>query len=95
MAKTRTTKGPGRPPKAREQAPDAPKRGPGRPPKASTQPLPPVTGIRFPVELLARVDAFVARRNVELEGEGFTTNRNAVVVRLVRDALDAIEGPST
>lgn len=69
---------------------EAPKRKPGRPAKATTQPLPPVTGIRFPPELLARVDAYVDARNAELASEGLTTNRNAIIVRLVRDALDAV-----
>lgn len=67
----------------------APKRRPGRPVNPNTQPLPPVTGLRIPTELLERVDAFVEARNRELASEGLTTNRTAVVVRLLREALDA------
>lgn len=73
----------------------APKRRPGRPANPNTQKLPPVTGLRIPAELLARVDAHVEARNAELAGEGLTTNRTAVVIRLLREALDAREALTT
>lgn len=69
----------------------APKRRAGRPANPNTQPLPPVTGLRLPVELLARVDAYVEARNATLASEGLTTNRTAAVIRLLREALDALD----
>jgi hypothetical protein len=68
---------------------NAPKRSAGRPPKPTTVPLPTVTGIRLPDDLRARLDAAVDARNAELASEGLTTNRNALVVKLLREALDA------
>lgn len=88
MAKPRNTGRASKPAKPSTST-EAPKRKPGRPARPDTQPLPPVTGIRFPVELLERVDAFVDERNAELATEGLTTNRNAIIVRFVREALDA------
>lgn len=85
QASTRNTK------REPAQKPETPaKRPPGRPPKATTVPLPSVTGVRFPPEIIERVDAYVDLRNEELRGGGLTTNRNAMIVRLVRDALDVV-----
>ena len=53
--------------------------------------LPNVTGIRIPEDLRARLDALVDVRNTELAPEGLSTNRNAMVVKLLRDALDAVD----
>lgn len=69
----------------------APKRRAGRPANPNTQPLPPVTGLRIPAELLERIDAFVETRNRELASEGLSTTRTAAVIRLLREALDARE----
>ena len=89
MAKPRNTPKRTTPKPATPEA--APKRRPGRPANPNTPALPPVTGLRIPVELLARGDAFVETRNRELASEGLSTTRTAAVIRLLREALDARE----
>ena len=54
--------------------------------------LPPVTGIRIPIDLLDEIDTLVGSEKARLASEGATTNRNALVVRLLREALDASTG---
>ena len=64
-------------------------RPPGRPKKAVTTHAINVTGVRLPEDLRARLDAVVDEENAQHAAAGLTTNRNAVIVRLLREALDA------
>lgn len=52
--------------------------------------LPPVT-IRPEPELLARIDAEVARRNRALRPQGYTTSRGAVMVIALREFCERAE----
>lgn len=92
MAKPRNTPKRTTPKPAPSEA--APKRRAGRPANPNTQPLPPVTGLRLPLDLLDALDAYVEKRNAELASEGLTTNRTAVVIRLLREAL-AVKSAAT
>lgn len=66
----------------------------GRPPKGADDPairdLPTVT-LRVDAELLARLDAVVARRNRELAAQGAQTSRGAVAVLALRSFVEAEE----
>ena len=80
---------------AKPKAPQKPVTRPrGRPRKSEEEKaqLPPVTGIRIPVDLLGEIDTLVDSEKARLASEGATTNRNALVVRLLREALDARKG---
>lgn len=48
----------------------------------------PVTGFRIPQDILDGLDAYVERLNASAP-EGFSTNRNAIVVKILRDAVNA------
>lgn len=61
----------------------------GRPPKAVKAVVPPVTGVRIPEDLRAELDALVETLNVTLAAQGASTNRSAVMVLLLREALEA------
>ncbi len=61
----------------------------GRPPKAVKATIPSVTGVRLPEDLREALDAMVAEQNERGAAEGFSTNRNALIVRLLRDAVNA------
>ena len=65
MAKPRNTPKRTTPKPAPSEA--APKRRAGRPANPNTQPLPPVTGLRLPLDLLDALDAYVEKRNAELD----------------------------
>lgn len=67
----------------------APNRG-GRPP--GPEPRPPVTGVRIPLPLLARIDAIVAAREPELAARGGTTSRSALIIAALAEFCDREEG---
>lgn len=46
-----------------------------------------MTGFRIPPELIKALDAYVDRQN-EKAPRGFTTNRTAVVIELIRRAVE-------
>ena len=75
--------------------PKAVNRG-GRPPNPNKTPLPPVTGVRIPDDLRDALDIIVDRENAELAAKGASTNRNALIVRLLREAVarDAAAHPA-
>lgn len=64
-------------------------RPPGRPKKADPAHAVNVTGVRIPDELRARLDAAVEHENAQHAARGLTTNRSALIVTLLREALDA------
>ena len=49
--------------------------------------MPPVTGFRIPVALLARLDAETARREALIAHMGATVSRSSVLVSLLEEAL--------
>lgn len=63
----------------------------GRPPKAQKAVIPTVTGIRLPDDLRDWLDAMVAQENERLALEGASTNRNALIIRLLREARETRE----
>ena len=75
--------------------PKAVNRG-GRPPNPHKAPLPPVTGVRIPDDLRDALDVIVDRENAALAEKGASTNRNALIVRLLREAVarDAAAHPA-
>ena len=68
---------------------DAPRK-PGRPAKAPAERIRelPVITVRAEPELLARLDAIVARRNQELALQGATTSRGALATIALREFCD-------
>lgn len=58
----------------------------GRPPKVNKAPLPPVTGVRIPEDILARLDAMVDAENARLAPTGASISRSALIVRILREA---------
>lgn len=53
--------------------------------------MPPVTGFRIPVALLARLDAEAARRSAKLAHMGATVSRSSVLVALLEEGLARAE----
>ena len=49
--------------------------------------VPPVTGVRIPDDLRDDLDAIVEEQNARNAAEGLTTNRNALIVRLLREGV--------
>lgn len=72
---------------------DSVRRTMGRPKKTAKAATPPdqhkvpMTGFRIPPELIKALDAYVDRQN-EKAPRGFTTNRTAVVIELIRRAVE-------
>lgn len=67
----------------------ATKRPRGRPKGA--EPMPPVTGTRIPLKLIARLDAITEARAVELAALGGTTTRSATIIRALEEYCDRYE----
>ena len=59
----------------------------GRPANPNKPPLPPMTGLRLPDDLRAELDAIVEQENARLAPEGASTNRTAVMVRMLRESV--------
>lgn len=80
---------------AKPKTPPKPEKRPrGRPRKTEEEKaqLPPVTGVRIPEALRDEIDGLVDRENAALAAKGASTNRNALIVLLLREALDARKG---
>ncbi len=59
----------------------------GRPPKVHKTPLPPVTGVRIPEDILSDLDAMVEVENARLAPTGASISRSALIVRLLREGV--------
>ena len=66
----------------------------GRPPKAHKAPLPPVTGVRIPEDILSELDAMVDVENARLAPTGASISRSALIVRLLREAVTRSKTPA-
>lgn len=58
-------------------------------------PRAPVTGVRIPEALLARIDAIVERRAAELAARGGTTSRSAMIIAALEAFCSAEEASTT
>lgn len=66
----------------------------GRPPKAHKTPLPPVTGVRIPEDILSDLDTMVDVENERLAPTGASISRSALIVRLLREAVARSKSPT-
>jgi hypothetical protein len=54
-------------------------------------PMAPVTGVRIPPAVIARLDAITARRAAELAARGGSTSRSAIIVAALVEFCDREE----